>query len=90
MTRAIIASRATSVRVINSNKAVVPRRNFQSKSRQVQHRPKAVDVSTSFIETTYYVGKYITLFTMFYTSLNWMMYRNARKDYETDDKENKQ
>ena len=28
------------------------------------------------------VGKSIILFTLFYTSMNWFMYRNIRKDIE--------
>jgi hypothetical protein len=32
------------------------------------------------IETSYFVGKSVTLFVMFYTSLQWMFYRKQRED----------
>jgi hypothetical protein len=40
--------------------------------------PKAFEVSQTFLDSTYYVGKYITLFTMFYSGLNWLHYRNLQ------------
>jgi len=45
--------------------------------------PPSMDITT----TSYFVGKGIILFTMFYTSLNWMYYRGIRKDLERDEKD---
>lgn len=38
------------------------------------------------VETSYYIGKSIILFTMFYCTLNWAFYRNLRKQHEEKDK----
>lgn len=39
---------------------------------------RAYDIST----ISYFIGKGIILFTMFYCTLNWAHYRQLRKDYE--------
>lgn len=39
-------------------------------------------------EVSYYVGKGIMLFTMFYCGMNWYHYREVRKQME-EDEENK-
>ena len=44
------------------------------------------DFTTSDI--TYYVGKSVILFTMFYSSLNWLHYRRLRKDMEDKNDKN--
>lgn len=36
-------------------------------------------INSDIVTTSYFVGKGITLFTMFYSSLNWMMYRGMNK-----------
>lgn len=36
---------------------------------------------------SYFAGKSIILFTMFYCSMNWLHYRNLRKSYEDNDME---
>ena len=40
-------------------------------------------------ESSYYVGKSIILFTMFYCTLNWSFYRDLRKRMEDDDDDKK-
>ena len=50
---------------------------------QITVRRNAID--NSWVETSYFVGKYITLFTFFYTGLNYLMYRDARKSLEDDE-----
>jgi hypothetical protein len=52
-------------------------------------RRKAIE--NDMVSVTYTVGKYITLFTFFYTSLNYMFYKSAREEMENnedDDKKN--
>ena len=44
--------------------------------------PKA---SVDPVEVSYFVGKSIILFTMFYCGLNWAHYREIRKQLEKDD-----
>ena len=44
-----------------------------------------IDITT----TSYFIGKGIILFTMFYTSMNWMYYRGIRKEIERDEKDRK-
>ena len=41
-----------------------------------------------FNEVSYYVGKSIILFTMFYCGLNWMHYRDLRKKNDRNDDKN--
>jgi len=47
-------------------------------------RPKAF-VSQEFLNASYFAGKYITLFVFFYSSLNFLYYRNLRQEEEDDD-----
>lgn len=50
------------------------------------YKPNAInDVS----DISYYVGKSIILFTLFYTSLNYFHYKQIRKDHENDNSNNK-
>jgi len=45
--------------------------------------PRA-DWSNNFVETSYFVGKGITFFVGFYTSLQWLYYRKIRQEKEKD------
>lgn len=48
---------------------------------------KPVRVSAhDMVETSYYVGKGITLFTMFYCTMNWWFYKRLREDQEDEEK----
>jgi len=38
--------------------------------------PKVTLAEAQLVETSYLVGKGITLFTMFYCTLNWLFYRD--------------
>jgi hypothetical protein len=51
----------------------------------VQTKDALVD---SLVNSSYFVGKSIILFTMFYCTLNWAHYRSLRKEIEKED-ENK-
>lgn len=42
-------------------------------------------VNNDLLTTSYFVGKTITLFTFFYTSLNWLMYKNINQDNNDQD-----
>lgn len=48
-------------------------------------------MNSDIVTTSYFIGKGITLFTFFYTSLNWWMYKQQRQEFEDDetDKDNK-
>lgn len=60
-----------------------------------QHKPKHISraqlrpIKASFLSdlntVTYFAGKSIILFTMFYCGLNWAHYRHLRKDQEDKD-----
>lgn len=50
---------------------------------------KHVVHNASPIDVTYLTGKTIILFTLFYTSLQWMQYRSLRVREEHDDKNDK-
>lgn len=52
-------------------------------SQKKTSRARALDNNVA--DMTMIVGKYITMFTLFYTSLNYMFYRDLRKRYEDDD-----
>jgi hypothetical protein len=42
------------------------------------------DVVESLNTSSYFIGKGIILFTMFYCSMNWAYYRGMRKDLEKE------
>lgn len=42
-----------------------------------------------WMEVSYFAGKSVILFTMFYTGLNWLHYRELRKREEGDNKKKK-
>lgn len=54
-------------------------------SRKKHIVPRAVTWVDSVEWGSYFVGKGIILFTMFYCSLNWLHYRNLRKSLEEED-----
>ena len=61
-----------------------PKQGFRFKNVRTFKSPRChMDLQ----ETSYYVGKSITLWVMFTTSLNWMMYRKIRKEAEADEKD---
>lgn len=47
-------------------------------------------INNDIVTTSYLVGKSITLFTFFYTSLNWMMYKTINKESDDEDKASKE
>lgn len=47
-------------------------------------RPAAF-VSQEFLNASYFAGKYITLFVFFYSSLNYLYYRNLRQEEDNED-----
>lgn len=66
------------------------------KSIQVHTRPSRLYKSRYITKSTgidwntitqesFYIGKSITLFTMFYCSMNWLMYKRTREDLEKKD-----
>lgn len=57
---------------------IIHRSRLPNTSRSIQCKANLVDVS-------YYVGKSIILFTMFYCGLNWLHYKELR---EREEKEN--
>lgn len=59
--------------------------------RKVVAKDALVDGLRGMSESSYYVGKSIILFTMFYCSMNWWHYRSMRKEFEDAEEErNKQ
>lgn len=48
-------------------------------------RRPAAFVSQELMDASYFAGKYITLFVFFYSSLNFLYYRNLRQEEEDDD-----
>jgi len=72
----IFPSKISTTRIVCSR---VPKRT----EKLLRPRPSVVsDVNT----ISYFVGKSIILFTMFYCGMNWYHYRSIRKDVEKDDK----
>jgi hypothetical protein len=75
-------------------RGTLPRRNFgyvqsrpityTSVRSPVQQRRLAPPPKISIVDASYYAGKSIILFAMFYCSMNWVYYRNMRKDMEHD------
>lgn len=50
-----------------------------------KHAPRALN--NDIVTMSYFVGKGITLFTMFYTSLNWLMYKRQNDKNKEEDNE---
>jgi len=46
--------------------------------------PPRADWNTGLVETSYFVGKGVTLFVSFYTFLQWLYYRKLRQEKEKD------
>ena len=44
-------------------------------------------ISNDVVEVSYFVGKYVMLFTFFYSSLNYMFYRKEREEQDKYDEE---
>ncbi len=83
----IIKRQNTSCRTTRLSKKLPPtfRKNHQYSS-NIQHKPLIASrckASLQDIQTaTYFVGKSIILFTMFYCSLNWWFYKTEREKEE--------
>lgn len=60
---------------------IVPSRVVDRKPRLFQ-RPKAATITIDLIESSYFIGKGIILFTMFYCTMNWWFYKRTREDIE--------
>lgn len=45
-------------------------------------------LNNDIITTSYYVGKYVTAFIFFYTSLNYFYYKRLREQHEEDNQTN--
>lgn len=43
------------------------------------------EITNTIVESSYWIGKSVILFTMFYCTLQWNMYRTIRKDKEDKD-----
>lgn len=69
-----------------SKPRVVTRSNVSSvKKYNVRRNLHAVN--NDLLTTSYFVGKTITLFTFFYTSLNWLMYKNINQGNNDQDQD---
>jgi len=75
--------RPPSIVISRQPHAHAPRTILPPPHRSVK-RPAVDSVDST---TTYYVGKSIILFTLFYTSMNWMYFRGIRKEIERDEKD---
>lgn len=66
----------------------IRRPTFLTKSNNTNHHRNVIckSIDTEAITTiSYYVGKSIILFTIFYTGLNYFHYKQLREDAEEDD-----
>ena len=52
----------------------------------VQRNVQTQAIPTDFETISYYVGKSVIMFTMFYCSLNWLHYRRLREEEEKSNK----
>lgn len=59
-----------------------PVRPITTPRRRISPKATPLDVT----EISYFVGKGIILFTLYYCSLNWMHYRRVRKEAEEKEK----
>lgn len=49
-------------------------------------KPVVITKAAAIEEVSYYVGKGIILFTMFYCTMNWYHYKTLREKHEKKDK----
>lgn len=72
-----------------ATKKIIKRNMFgQFTPRFCKNNLKVNAFTEDVVTASYYVGKYVTAFVFFYTSLNYLYYRRLRKDLEDDDKHN--
>lgn len=55
--------------------------------RRVIARDILMDGFRGMSESSYFVGKSIVLFTLFYCSMNWWHYRSLRKEFDDEDED---
>jgi len=48
--------------------------------------PKAATLTIDLVQSSYFIGQGIILFTMFYCTTNWWFYRRVREDIEKKQK----
>lgn len=61
---------------------VVVKRNVRVVARPRLVKPLRVVSNPDWMEVSYFVGKSVILFTMFYSGLNWLHYKKVREDNE--------
>ena len=61
---------------------VTVKRNMIVIARPRLVKPLRVVSNPDWMEVSYFVGKSIILFTMFYSGLNWLHYKKLREDNE--------
>jgi hypothetical protein len=77
-----------------TSKLIVPKQYPKiTRQKVVTHIPRQVitrvtPLEAQMIDVSYYAGKSIILFTMFYCTLNWMHYKRLREENEKQDKDN--
>ncbi len=54
----------------------------------VETRYGGYGVENALVDASYFVGKGIILYTMFYCSLNWLFYKRLRESQEKRDDDN--
>lgn len=65
---------------------VAVKRNMRVVARPRLVKPVRAISTPDWIEVSYFVGKSVILFTMFYSGLNWLHYRELRKREENEKK----
>ena len=74
----------------NNNKYNTNPKNYNHIVITYRKRIVTCATSMSIVEMSYYLGKGIILYTMFYCGLNYFMYKQMREEYEKDtDNDNK-
>lgn len=61
---------------------VVVQRSVRLVARPRLVKPLRVVSNPDWMEVSYFVGKSVILFTMFYSGLNWLHYKKVREDNE--------
>lgn len=65
---------------------VAVKRNMRLVARPRLVKPLRAISTPDWMEVSYFVGKSVILFTMFYSGLNWLHYRELRKREENEKK----
>jgi hypothetical protein len=68
---------------------LIPNLQMRKRITHVRHVNGLLESANTFANSMHYVAKGIILFTMFYSSMNWLYYKRMREEIEKQEKDKK-